>query len=202
MNKVLSFDIETKNLSYEIGGWDNQHLFKVACVTTWDGEKAVIYTDEALDGTLTKSNNTVIKTLRELKYDLDDHFQKGGKLLGHNINIFDLPVLRDSMDIYIVRKYLEDKSNRCIDTSAYMNKHHGRRIHLDNLVKCTIDDSKTMSGVDSVAKWRAGEFDEVVEYCLKDSQLTYDLWKYGQENGIVKYYNEETNEYIDAEVEW
>ena len=29
MNKVISFDIETKNLSYEIGGWDNQHLFKV-----------------------------------------------------------------------------------------------------------------------------------------------------------------------------
>ena len=186
MNKVISFDIETKNLSYEIGGWENQHLFKVACITTWDGDNAVIYSDEKLSGVLTKSENTVIKTLREFKFDIDDH----------------LPVLRDSMDIYIVRKYLEDKSNRCIDTSAYMTKHHGKRIHLDNLVKCTLDDSKSMSGIDSVIKWRQGEFDEVAEYCLKDSRLTYDLWKYGQEHGIVKYYDEVKDEHIEAKVEW
>ena len=201
MNKVLSFDIETKNLSHEIGGWDNQHLFKVACVTTWDGEKGVVYVDEPINDSFRKAG-TEVKTLRELKFDLDDHFQKGGILLGHNINAFDLPVLRDSMDIYIVRKYLEDKTNRCIDTSAYMTKNHGQRIHLDNLVKCTLGDSKSMSGVDSVAKWRAGEFDEVVDYCMKDSQLTYNLWVYGRDNGVVKYYDEEKDEHIVAEVNW
>jgi DEAD/DEAH box helicase domain-containing protein len=202
MSKVLSFDIETKNLSYEIGGWDNQHLFKVACVTTWDGNKGIIYVDEPMNDSISKAENTEVKSLRQLKFDLDDHFQKGGVLLGHNINAFDLPVLRDSMDIYIVRKYLEDKSNRCIDTSAYMTKHHGRRIHLDNLVKCTLGDSKSMSGIESVKKWREGLFGEVVDYCMKDSKLTYDLWKYGQENGIVKYYNEEKDEHVEAKVEW
>lgn len=75
MTDVLSFDIETKNLSYEIGGWGNTHLFKVACVTTWDGENGVIYVDEPLQD-LKKGTDVVIKTLRELKFDLDDHFQK------------------------------------------------------------------------------------------------------------------------------
>ena len=201
MSKVISFDIETKNLSYEIGGWGNTHLFKVACVTTWDGNKGVIYVDEPLSE-LKKGTDVEIKSLRELKFDLDDHFQKGGILLGHNINAFDLPVLRDSMDIYIVRKYLEDKSNRCIDTSAYLVKEHGKRIHLDNLVKCSIGDQKNMSSIDSVVKWKAGEYDEVVDYCLKDSQLTYDLWKYGQENGIVKYFDEVENVFGELQVNW
>lgn len=201
MSKVLSFDIETKNLSYEIGGWGNTHLFKVACITTWDGDKGVIYVDEPLQN-IRKADEVQIKPLREFKFDIDDHFQKGGILLGHNINAFDLPVLRDSMDIYIVRKYLEDKTNRCIDTSAYLVKEHGKRIHLDNLVKCTISDEKNMSSIDSVVKWKAGEYDDVVDYCLKDSQLTYNLWKYGQENGIVKYFDEENNEFIELNVKW
>ena len=55
MSKVLSFDIETKNLSYEIGGWENQHLFKVACITTWDGEKGVVYVDEPVTDSLSKA---------------------------------------------------------------------------------------------------------------------------------------------------
>ena len=64
MNKILSFDIETKNLSYEIGGWGNTHLFKVACVTTWDGNNGVIYVDEPLND-LKKGTNVEIKSLRE-----------------------------------------------------------------------------------------------------------------------------------------
>tara|TARA_R110000824_G_scaffold64572_8_gene168730 strand:+ start:8617 stop:9252 length:636 start_codon:yes stop_codon:yes gene_type:complete len=202
MNKVLSIDIETKNLSNEIGGWNNQHLFKVACAVTYDGAVTKVYTDAPLTDVLTKSEEMEVKSLRDLKYDLDDHFQKGGKLLGHNINAFDLPVLRDSMDIYIVRKYLEHKEERCIDTSARVTKESGKRVHLDNLVKCTLNDSKSMSGIESVAKWRSEEYDEVIEYCIKDTKLTYDLWKYGQDNGIVKFYDEDNNQHIDLPIEW
>ena len=201
MSNVLSFDIETKNLSYDIGGWENTHLFKVACVTTWDGNNGVIYIDEEI-GELKKEDNVEIKSLRELKYDLDDHFQKGGILLGHNIHAFDLPVLRDAMDIYIVRKYLEDKANRCIDTSAYLLKNHGKRIHLDNLVKNTISDQKNMSSIDSVFKWNQGLYSSVADYCLKDSQLTYDLWMHGKDNGIVKYFDEVENKFEELSVDW
>ena len=202
MSKVLSLDIETKNLSNEIGGWANQHMFKVACAVTWDGQHGVVYTDAPLTDNLTKSEGMEFKTLRELKFDLDDHFQKGGRILGHNINAFDLPVLRDAMDIYIVRKYLEEKDSRCIDTSAYVTKESGKRVHLDNLVKCCLGDSKSMSGIESVAKWRNEEYDAVIEYCLKDTQLTYDLWKYGQDNGIVKFYDSDDKQYIEVKTDW
>ena len=74
-------------------------MFQVSTVATWDGNTGTVYVDEPVD-TFAKSGH-VIKSLRELKkYDLDEHLQKGGLLLGHNIAAFDLPILRDSMDIF------------------------------------------------------------------------------------------------------
>ena len=199
MTDVLSFDIETKNLSYEIGGWGNTHLFKVACVTTWDGNNGVIYVDEPLKE-VRKGTDVVIKSLRELKFDLDEHLQKGGLLLGHNIAAFDLPILRDSMDIYCVRKYLNEE--KYIDTSKILVKEHGERFQLKNLVKCSLKDAKLMESEDAPKLWKQGNHTEVVEYCLKDTQLVYDLWKYGQENGFVKAFSTEKIKHLELGVDW
>ena len=131
---VLALDIETKNMSHEIGGFGNTHMFQVSTVATWDGSNGTVYVDERVDN-FAKSGH-VIKSLRELKYDLDDSFEKGVKLLGHNIAAFDLPILRDSMDIYCINKYIKNK--QYIDTSKILLKEHKERFQLKNLVKCTI----------------------------------------------------------------
>jgi len=195
---VLALDIETKNMSHEIGGFSNTHMFQVSTVATWDGTTGTVYVDEPVDS-FAKSGH-VVKSLQELKYDLDDHFQKGGQLLGHNIVAFDLPILRDSMDIYCIHKYLNDK--QYIDTSKDLLKGHGERFQLKNLVKCTMDDSKLMDSADAPKLWKMGRYDEVVEYCMKDTQLVYDLWGYGKENGIVKAFSIEKEEFIDLGVDW
>lgn len=202
MNNVLSIDIETKNLSHEIGGWGNTHMFKVACVASYDGTIRKIYTDDIDNENLGSLNDIEVKTLRELKYDLDDHFDKGGKLLGHNIIAFDLPVLRDSLDIFIAKKYLDNRVDMCIDTSAYISKNFGKRIHLDNLTKCTLNAGKSMDGVESVKKWREGDFNSVLEYCIKDVELTYDLWKHGKDKGIIKAFDVDKAEVITYPCFW
>ena len=194
---VLAIDLETKNMSYEIGGFSNTHMFQVSTVATWDGTSGTVYADVPLD--FAKSD-VVIKPLSQLKYDLDDHFQKGGKLLGHNIAAFDLPVLRDAMDIYCVRKYL--KEEQYIDTSKLLVKEHGERFQLKNLVKCSLSDSKLMESADAPKLWKAGNHKEVVEYCLKDTQLVYDLWKYGQENSFVKAFSIEKEKFVELGVDW
>tara|TARA_R100000329_G_scaffold132601_1_gene112167 strand:- start:77 stop:673 length:597 start_codon:yes stop_codon:yes gene_type:complete len=196
---VLAIDLETKNMSYDIGGFGNTHMFQVSTVSTWDGNMGTIYVDESLDSDFAKAGH-IVKSLGELKYDLDDHFQKGGVLLGHNIVAFDLPILRDSMDIFCITKYL--KEEKYIDTSKILLKGHGERFQLKNLVKCTMNDAKLMDSADAPKLWKMGRYDEVVEYCMKDTQLVYDLWKYGQENGIVKAFSLENAEHKDLEVEW
>ena len=129
----MALDIETKNFANDIGGWGNTHMFQVSTVCTWDGDMGTIYIDKAVDE-LNKSNIQV-KPISQLKYDLDDHLEKGGQLLGHNIAGFDLPVLRDALDIYCIRKYINKRAY--IDTSREMSKSTGERFTLNNLVKHT-----------------------------------------------------------------
>ena len=195
---VLAIDLETKNMSYDIGGFGNTHMFQVSTVATWDGTNGTVYVDEAVDS-FAKSGH-IIKPLSELKYDLDNHLEKGGVLLGHNIKAFDLPILRDSMDIFCINKYL--KNEKFIDTSRILMKEHGERFQLKNLVKCTMNDAKLMDSADAPKLWKMGQYDEVVEYCMKDTQLVFDLWKYGQENGIVKAFSLEKGEHKELEVKW
>ena len=194
----MAIDLETKNMSYDIGGFGNTHMFQVSTVATWDGNTGTVYVDEPVDS-FSKSGH-VIKTIRELKYDLDEHLQKGGLLLGHNIASFDLPILRDSLDIFCINKYLDEK--KYIDTSRILNKEHGERFQLSNLVKCTMDDSKLMDSADAPKLWKMGRYDEVVEYCMKDTQLVYDLWKYGQGNGLVKAFSVEQEQFVELGVDW
>jgi hypothetical protein len=195
---VLAIDLETKNMSHDIGGFGNTHMFQVSTVATWDGKNGTVYVDEPVDN-FAKSGH-VIKSIRELKYDLDDHLQKGGVLLGHNIASFDLAILRDSIDIHCIHKYLDEK--KYIDTSRILNKEHGERFPLSNLVKCTMNDYKLMDSADAPKLWKMGQYDEVVEYCMKDTQLVYDLWKYGQDNGIVKAFSVDKEEFVELEVNW
>jgi len=197
MSNILSIDIETANTAADIGGWENTHMWIISCATTWDGKNATVYVDKEME-----IEGAIVKSLRQLKFDLDDHFEKGGKLLGHNIVAFDLPALRDSMDIYCVRKYLDDKDERCIDTSRLMTKASGRRIHLDNLAKCNLDAAKSADGLTAVKWWAEGKYEDVVKYCLLDSKLTLDIWKMGVEKKELQVFNEDEGEYEIVKLEW
>lgn len=195
---VLAIDLETKNYSYDIGGWGNTHMFQVSTVCTWDGNTGTIYIDEPVDS-LQKSGYS-IKPISQLKYDLDDHLEKGGKLLGHNIVSFDLPVLKNALDIYCIKKYMDKKAY--IDTSRDIASITGERFTLSNLVTKTLGDDKTMTSADAPMVWKNGGYSEVAEYCLKDCELVYDLWKYGQKNSFVKGYSIEKEEEVELGVEW
>ena len=199
MSNVVALDIETKNLSNEIGGWNNTHMFLVSTVATWDGSIGKMYVEEhIIDNVIAKSNEQIIP-LRQLKYDLDDMLSKGVKLLGHNIAAFDLPVLRDSLDIYCVRKFLEKQ--QYIDTSKQLVKQFGERFPLQNLVDNTLNESKSLESVQAPALWKAGEYQIVADYCLKDCKLVYDLYKHSLENDI-RAFSIDKEEMLELKMEW
>tara|TARA_B100000131_G_scaffold233094_1_gene224964 strand:+ start:1144 stop:1737 length:594 start_codon:yes stop_codon:yes gene_type:complete len=195
---VLAIDLETKNMSHDIGGWGNTHMFQVSTVCTWDGDVGNIYIDKAVDDL--KKSNVEIKPLSQLKFDLDDHLEKGGVLLGHNIVGFDLPVLKNAMDIFCIKKYLDKKAY--IDTSRILNKEFGERYSLSNLVQHTLGSDKVMESAMAPEVWKAGGYSEVADYCLKDCQLVFDLWKHGQNNKVVKGFSIEQEEVLDLGVDW
>ena len=195
---VLAIDLETKNFAHEIGGWNNTHMFRVSTVCTWDGDKGTIYIDKAVDDL--NKGNVEVKPISQLKFDLDNHIEKGGKLLGHNIISFDLPILKNALDIYCIKKYMDEKA--FIDTSQYLNKEYGERYSLSNLVQNTLASDKIMNSEDAPVVWKAGGYEEVAKYCLKDCELVYDLWKHGQENKVVRGLSHNQEKVIELKVRW
>ena len=195
---VLALDIETKNYSHEIGGWGNTHMFEVSTVCTWDGNHGTVYIDEPIKSI--RKSNVSVKPLSELKFDLDKHHENNGILLGPNIASFDLAVLKNAMDIYCIKKYLDDKAY--IDTSRILNKSYGERYSLSNLVQNTLGADKLMDSADAPLVWKDGKFSEVADYCLKDCELVYDLWIHGKENKMVKGFSIEEEIMKDLEVDW
>ncbi len=59
-----------------------------------------------------------------------------------------------------------------------------------------------MQSSDAPLAWREGKYLEVADYCLKDCQLTYDLYKYGCDNGIVKSRSMDDGSIVEIEVDW
>ena len=195
---VLAIDLETKNLSNEIGGWGNTHMFLVSTVCTYDGNISKAYVEEDIISKI-DSNEYQVLPIRQLKYDLDNHLEKGGKLLGHNIGAFDLPVLRDSLDIYCIKKYLDEK--QYIDTSRYLVKEHGERFSLENLVNHNFGETKQLESIMAPSMWKSGEYTTVVDYCVDDCKLVYKLWEHGKNNSIEAF-SIEKEEIVKMKVEW
>ena len=59
-----------------------------------------------------------------------------------------------------------------------------------------------MDSADAPKVWKAGGYSEVAEYCLKDCELVYNLWKYGIDNSVVKGFNVTEEEMKEIEVNW
>jgi hypothetical protein len=203
MTDILSLDIETANYSYDIGGWNNRTLFEPSVIATWDGSNATVFTKKEV----TIKDATILPLhAKDIGNHLTAHIEKGGKILGHNILNFDLPVIKESLDCFAAGDIMYKNQDSIIDTKKIIQKSslkHGRiTTTLDMLVKNTIDNFKSMSSIEAPKAWGKGRYTEVAEYCLKDTKLTYDLYKHMQEHNIVKSRSLETGEVIEIEIEW
>ena len=138
---------------------------------------------------------------KNLGEHLEKHVVQGGKVVGHNLMGFDLPVLRDALDCFYAG-HLMSKPECVIDTSALLRSASGMTHHLDEVCKHTLGSGKTMKSEDAPRLWKEGKRLEVANYCLKDCQLVYDVWFHGKEEGFVKTRNPETGVIDDIEVMW
>jgi hypothetical protein len=204
MTDILALDIETANYSHEIGGWDKTAMFEPTVVATWDGECGVIYCNKTLDGGFFPEE-VIVKELhpRVLGEDIEAFVAKGGRVLGHNIRNFDLPILRDALDCWAAGDLL-GKAESIVDTSILCKKVGlaNALVDLDTVCKHTLLEGKSGTSLEAPLMWKQRRYDEVAAYCLKDSQLVYRLWKHGCEEGVIKSRCRQTGNILELEVEW
>lgn len=202
MKKMLALDIETANFSHEIGGWGRNHLFEPTVVATWDGENGTVYANEPVSKYLPKG--TIIKSMhpKTIGEDLAKHVNEGGMVLGHNLKGFDLPIIRDALDCWTAGDIMAKSEEQVFDTSALLKSIIGHAVPLSDACYQTLGKGKLMSSHDAPIEWRKGNHSKVAEYCLKDAELVYELWRHGVDEGVVKARCRHSGIVKEYEVDW
>ena len=169
VGNTLVFDLETKYLAHEVGGWSNIDKLGLAAAVL-----LVVETDE---------------THRFLEQDSEKLISllvKADQIIGFNIVRFDYQVLRP----YGLRPG-SDLIRRTVDLLIHIYQSLGFRISLDNLAEATLGERKTADGLAAVKWYREGKIDQVLDYCEQDVRITHRLWQHGRQNGQINYRDRE-----------
>lgn len=160
--RIITFDIETKNIFQDVGSSDPAAL-DVSVVGVHDSETGE-YT-----GFLEKDFPKMWPL-----------FEKADAIVSFNGDHFDIPILN--------KYYHGTLSNiKSIDLMLEVQKVLGRRIKLDTLAEATLGKKKSGNGLEAVVWWRNGEVEKVMKYCLDDVRVTRELYEYMCDNKSVKY---------------
>jgi DEAD/DEAH box helicase domain-containing protein len=179
MKRIIVFDLETKKLADEVGGWSHIDKMGFAVGVTYDVLADVYqrFTEEHSD-------------------ELIELLSQADQIIGFNLIRFDYTVLRP----YGLRNSpsLKEKTT---DILLDLYSALGFRISLDKIASATLDESKLADGLAAVRWFREGKVDLVLDYCEQDVRVTYKLWVYGATHGYVLY-PARTGEKKRANVNW
>ncbi|MDH5298212.1 MAG: DUF1998 domain-containing protein, partial [Desulfobulbaceae bacterium] len=159
------FDLETKRSAAEVGGWHRAQRMGISVGVLYDHE-----TDQFL-------------VFREDEIDrLVAHLATLDLVVGFNNSRFDNLVLSAYTAVDLGRlptlDILQEVKNRL-----------GYRLSLDHLAEHTLGVKKTADGLMALEWYRQGRIDKIIDYCIKDVEITRDLLRYGVENGHLLFRN-------------
>jgi len=164
--KEIFFDLETKLWSTEVeGGFSNIPAFGMSvAVTSWN------------------DSNSYQQWMENDSTELVKELERADKVIGFNILRFDYEVLSAYMPN--IHELLDGKS---FDIFTDLESRLGFRVSLENICLATLGKGKIGSGRDAVEWFRQGQIEKVVQYCQKDVELTREIYRYGQEHGLIYY---------------
>lgn len=161
---VIFFDLETQNLSYDVGGWHNIESVRLAVACTWDEE----------NGPRTWWENQAVDLLNTL-YGFE-------LIVGYNTTKFDFRVLSFYSD---VANHLPEQN---FDLLLEIQLQGYPLIGLDDLAQINIGERKTFRSASAVELWREGSARSLKlleTYCANDVQMTRHLTEHWQEQGVL-----------------
>ncbi len=162
MRKIIAFDLETRRLADEVGGWGNIRKMGLALAVIYYPAEGV-YRDY---------------TEREVAQLISD-LRAADLIVGYNLYRFDYEVLRAYTD-----DPLTDLPT--VDLLLCLYKNLGWRPRLDDVAAATLGERKSADGVQAVHWFRQGHLDKVRDYCRRDVEVTWRIYQFGRENGYVR----------------
>jgi len=115
-------------------------------------------------------------------------------IVGFNIITFDFEALRPYYTGNIREWPVLDLLDRVKDST-------GHRVSLDSIATQTLGVQKSGSGLDALEYYAKKQFDKLSMYCLKDVEITRDVYDYGASKGNIKFLNK-WNRLIEAKIDF
>lgn len=115
-------------------------------------------------------------------FSLIEYLLSFEQIVGYNNKHFDNTLLGQYRAD--AKELLDLKS---IDMLEVIEKRLGHRVSLQNIVEPTLKKGKIGDGELAVKLWLEGRHEELISYCVKDVELTKDLYEYGQEHKRIFY---------------
>ncbi len=160
--RVITLDIETKNLFQDVGSNDPTDLdISVICIHDSETGQFSSYLEADF-------------------YKLWPILEKADSFVTWNGDHFDIPLLN--------KYYPGDLSKiKSVDLMREVQLVLGRRLKLDTVGEATLQRNKSGHGLQAIEWWRNGEIEKIVKYCIEDVRLTRDLYDYAINNKHLKY---------------
>ncbi|OGZ96496.1 MAG: hypothetical protein A3I44_04880 [Candidatus Sungbacteria bacterium RIFCSPLOWO2_02_FULL_51_17] len=157
---TLVIDLETKKSFDEVGGRNNLTALgvSVAGVFSYATKEFHAYEEYELS-------------------ELEDALKTADLVIGFNIKNFDWPVLQPYL------KTVRTTLVPTLDIFEDVTQRLGHRISLNSLASATLGAKKSSDGLQALRWYKEGKIKEIKEYCLKDVEITRDIYEYGKKHG-------------------
>lgn len=173
-------DVETQKTFDEVGGYFPDRLgisFVGVCIR------------EGLTGP-GKMKGFFEKDLPEL-FPL---LERADVVIGFNIDGFDMQTMVPYYSADVTKIPTLDLMMRIKDSA-------GHRIALDSVAQETLGSGKSGDGLDAIKYYKSKDWERLSSYCLRDVEVTRDLYDFGLKKGAVKFRNK-WNRLIECPVDF
>ncbi len=171
------FDLETQRSWNEVGGWHRADRMGISCAVLFDSKQ-----------------NRYLEFLENRIGDFIEHLKTLPLVVGFNIKRFDYLVLRGYTDFDFSRL-------NSLDILEHIQQRLNYRLSLDHLASATLGAEKSANGLLALKWWKEGRIREILDYCIKDVELTRDLFLFGKKNQYLLFKNK-AGQKVRVPVSW
>ncbi len=179
---TLVFDIETQNFFTDPGvGWDNFAALKISVVGVYSYlyDRYFVFEEHEME-------------------NLADLFREARRLVGFSMNRYDVPVLNHYFQkLGAAAPNLWEKER--IDLSEEIEMAAKTRVSLSRLAEANLGVKKDRHGSEAIGLYREGKIEELKAYCLKDVELTKNLYDLHQKQRYLMIPDKKTGEVTKLE---
>lgn len=172
----LIFDVETQKTFDEVGGYHPEKL-GVSFVGAIE-RKGLPESDQAIE-------------FRHCYFEADlpklwPLLESVDVIIGFNSNGFDLLTLKP-----YYRRDVQDLPS--LDLLEAVKSSVGHRLSLDAIAAQTLGTQKSGHGLDAIKYYRDKQWKKLADYCMKDVEITRDIYDFGRTKGYIKYLDRRNN---------